>query len=132
MGGIVTVLPNLAGLAWIQGRMVFYIAASYGFDPADPMRPAELLALWGVYSTPAEARAGLDGMAPHMALQYLDAKTTGDGQIASQLLKRLPAWALKRSALRVVPVLSAPLSAIAGGHSTRELGAKAIRFYGGA
>ena len=37
--------------------MVFYIAAAYGYDPRHPMRPAELLALWGVYDTPAEARA---------------------------------------------------------------------------
>src|SRR3954454_2113079 len=27
-------------VGWIQSRMVFYIAAAYGYDPADPMRPA--------------------------------------------------------------------------------------------
>ena len=34
---------------------------------AHPMRPAELLALQGIYDTPAEARAALDGMGKLMA-----------------------------------------------------------------
>ena len=48
--------------------MVFYIAAAYGYDLRHPMRPAELLALWEVYETPAEARAPSTGSAsrwPH-------------------------------------------------------------------
>ena len=45
-GGIVTAAPNLAGLMWIQARMVFFIAAAHGYDPRHPMRPAELLSLW--------------------------------------------------------------------------------------
>ena len=53
LGGITTAALNLGGLAWIQARMVFYIAAAHGYDPRHPMRPAELLALWEVYETPA-------------------------------------------------------------------------------
>ena len=52
LGGIVTSAFNLAGLAWIQARMVFYIAAAHGYDPRHPMRPAELLALAEIYETP--------------------------------------------------------------------------------
>ena len=48
--------PDLVALLWIQSRMVFYIAAAYGYDPCHPMRPAEYLALQGLYDTPAEAR----------------------------------------------------------------------------
>ena len=62
IGGIITAAPDMVALLWIQSRMVFYIAAAYGYDPRHPMRPAELLALQGVYDTPAEARAALDGM----------------------------------------------------------------------
>ena len=53
VGGFITLIPDLVGLAWIQSRLVFYVAAAYGFDPHDPMRPAELLVLNGIYDTPS-------------------------------------------------------------------------------
>ena len=62
-----TAAPDMVALIWIQSRMIFYIAAAYGYDPRHPMRPAELLALQGVYETPAEARAALDGIGKLMA-----------------------------------------------------------------
>ena len=68
LGGMITSAFNVAGLGWIQARMVFYIAAAHGFDPHDPMRPAELLFLWGVYETPAQARESLDGVGESMAV----------------------------------------------------------------
>src|SRR5688500_9226240 len=67
VGGALTAAPDVVALIWIQSRMVFYIAAAHGYDPRHPMRPAELLALQGVYATPAEARAALDGMGKLMA-----------------------------------------------------------------
>src|SRR3954464_2845797 len=66
IGGFTTAAADLVALGWIQSRMVFYIAAAYGYDPADPMRPAELLALTGFYEPPADARAALDGMGKHL------------------------------------------------------------------
>ena len=74
VGGFVTLVPDLVGLAWIQSRLVFFIAAAYGFDPHDPMRPAELLVLNGLYDTPAEARAALDGMGVVVAEAWVGAK----------------------------------------------------------
>ena len=56
IGGVVTMVPDMAALAWIQARLVFYVAAAYGYDPNDPMRPAELLVLLGFYPDPATAR----------------------------------------------------------------------------
>src|SRR5215217_1904635 len=44
IGGAITAAPDLVALLWIQSRMVFYIAAAYGYDPRHPMRPAEYLA----------------------------------------------------------------------------------------
>src|SRR3954451_11676206 len=55
LGGIYTAAPDLLALIWIQSRMVFYIAAAYGWDPRDPKRPAELLALQEVYDSPGAA-----------------------------------------------------------------------------
>ena len=52
IGGFITMVPDLVGLAWIQSRLVFFIAAAYGYDPLDPMRPAELLVLNGLYDGP--------------------------------------------------------------------------------
>src|SRR3954468_8919807 len=56
IGGVVTAIPDLAAAAWIQSRMVFFIAAAYGYDPYDPMRPAELLVIRGLYPAPPAAR----------------------------------------------------------------------------
>ena len=53
-GRVFTIVPDLVALAWLQSRMVFFIAGAYGWDPRDPMRPAELLALTGLYHDPAE------------------------------------------------------------------------------
>jgi hypothetical protein len=61
VGGFVTLIPDLVGLAWIQSRLIFFVAAAYGFDPRDPMRPAELLVINELYSDVAAARAALDG-----------------------------------------------------------------------
>ena len=49
VGGFLTVVPDIVLLAWIQSRLVFFVAAAYGFDPRDPMRPAELLVLRDLY-----------------------------------------------------------------------------------
>ena len=68
IGGIFTAAPDMVALLWIQSRMTFYVAAAYGYDPAHPMRPAELLALQGVYPHagrgPRGARRGRQAHGP--------------------------------------------------------------------
>ncbi len=71
VGGFITMIPDLVGLAWIESRLVFFIAAAYGYDPLDPMRPAELLVLNGIYDDPAEARRALDGIGPIVAEKWI-------------------------------------------------------------
>jgi len=132
IGGAFTVAPDLAALAWIQGRMVFFLAAAYGFDPRHPMRPAELLALQGVYPTPAEARAGLDGLGRSMAVQYIASKQSRDEALTRRLLKMAGRTVVKRTVYRVVPILSAPVSATQNGRATGRLADAAIAHYGGA
>ena len=130
LGGAFTVVPDLAALAWIQGRMVYYIAAAYGFDPRHPMRPAELLTLQGVYPTPAEARQALDGLGTPLAVQYVKSRR-GDEQLARRLVKLVGRKAAKRAILKTIPGLSSPVSAIQNGGATADLGARALRYYGG-
>ena len=63
--------PRLAMLAWIQSRLVFYIAAAYGYDPTEPMRPAEALVVFGFYPDPATARRALDGIGSTVVEAYI-------------------------------------------------------------
>ena len=63
VGGIFTRRARTwSALAWIQSRLVFFIAAAYGYDPRDPMRPAELLVLTDLYD---DVRDGARGARRH-------------------------------------------------------------------
>jgi hypothetical protein len=118
-------------LLWIQSRMVFYIAAAYGYDPAHPMRPAEYLALQGLYETPAQAREALDGVGKRMAQAMAERALTGGERdalhlkVAKYIAKRMA----RRYAGRLVPFLGAPLGAIQNGNATKQLGKRALDYY---
>ena len=84
VGGIVTVIPDLAAAAWIQSRLVFFIAAAYGYDPYDPMRPAELLVIRGLYPDPQTARRALDGVGTMIVAAYAGSTLERDEALAAQ------------------------------------------------
>jgi hypothetical protein len=132
LGGMVTGAANVAGLGWLQARMVFFIAAAYGHDPRDPMRPAELLWLWGVYDSAEAARASLDGVGESMASTVVKKRLSKDDErsATSKLVRYVGKRTAKRYAGRMVPLLGAPISAIQNGGSTKDLGKAAIAFYG--
>ncbi len=131
VGGIVTAAPDVVALLWIQSRMVFYVAAAHGYDPRHPMRPAELLALQDVYSTPAEARQALDGMGKLMAQamveKALDSRSTD--RLHRRLLKYLAKRMARRYAGRWIPLVGAPLGAIQNAAATKQLGRRALSYY---
>jgi len=133
LGGIVTAAGNLAGLLWIQARMVFYIAAAHGYDPRHPMRPAELLALWEVYDSPAAAREALDGIGTPMAQALMEAKLQkgGERNLSQKLVRYVGKRVAKRYAARLIPLVGAPISAVQNAGATRELGRRALAYYGG-
>jgi hypothetical protein len=135
LGGAFTAVPDLGALAWIQGRMVFFVAAAYGYDPRHPMRPAELLALQDIYATPAQAREALDGLSRPLAVHYadkrLEAWRTRERQLAQRLLKLVGRYAARRVARRWIPILSAPVASAQNARATELLGARAIAYYGG-
>jgi uncharacterized protein (DUF697 family) len=133
LGGVFTAAPDLVALLWIQSRMVFYIGAAHGYDPRHPMRPAELLALQGVYPSAAEARAALDGMGKPLARAMVEkALQSGSTQgLHVRLMKFLAKRLAKRYAARLIPLLGAPLGAIQNGGATKALGRAALAYYGG-
>ncbi len=129
LGGAFAIAPDLAALAWIQGRMIFFIAAAYGFDPRHPMRPAELLALQEIYPTAAEARAGLDGVGRLMATQYVTSRVEREKAVTSRLVKLVGGAVAKRTVFRL-PLVSVPIFATQNARATSRLGDRAISYYG--
>jgi hypothetical protein len=131
VGGVITAAPDIVALLWIQSRMVFYIAAAYGYDPRHPMRPAEYLALQGLYDTPADARRALDGVGKHMAQALVEnalLKRHTDAlhlRVAKYIARRLA----RRYAGRLIPLIGAPIGAIQNGSVTKQLGERALSYY---
>jgi len=131
LAGAWGIVPDLAALAWLQSRMVFHVGASFGFDPRHPMRPAELLALQGLYPTAQEAREALDGVGRHAALAYAEGKMSGDGKLQGRLVKMVGGHFTKKVAAKFIPGVASPIMAIQNGNAVAELGESALRFYGG-
>jgi hypothetical protein len=133
IGGFLTVAPDIVLLAWIQSRLVFFTAAAYGFDPRDPMRPAELLVLRDLYPDPETARRALDGIGKTVAEAYVGSKF--DRAREQAVLSRLLRFTGKRVAVsatrRLIPGVAIAFNAIANERETRELADRAARFYGG-
>lgn len=133
VGGFITAVPDVVLLAWIQSRLVFFVAASYGFDPRDPMRPAELLVLRDLYPDPETARRALDGIGRTVAEAYLGEKLTRGREQAmlSRLLRFVGKRTASRAARRLIPGIGMIFNAAANERDTRALADRAIEFYGG-
>jgi uncharacterized protein (DUF697 family) len=133
LGGAYTAAPDLMALIWIQSRMVFYIAAAYGYDPRHPMRPAELLALQEVYPTPVEAREALDGVGGRLAAALAKRALVGgrDQGLARQLAVFAGKKIAQRYAGRLVPLIGSPIGAVQNAGATKDLGRRALAYYGG-
>ena len=131
VGGIFTVVPDLVALAWIQTRLVFFVAAAYGYDPHDRMRPAELLVLRDFYPDPLTARQALDGVGKTMVESYVGNRLEREETLALRLARFVGRRAARRLAGRLIPGVAVAFNAIGNERSTRELADRAIAFYGG-
>jgi hypothetical protein len=133
LGGVFTAAPDMVALLWIQSRMIFYIAAAYGYDPRHPMRPAELLALQGLYETPAEARAALDGVGKRLAQAMIERAISHRSMdsLHRRLIRYLARRAARRYAGRYIPFIGAPLGAWQNSYVTKQVGKLALAYYGG-
>ena len=131
LGGIFTAAPDVVALIWIQSRMVFYVAAAYGNDPRDPIRPAELLTIQGLYDTPEEARRALDGVGKLMAQAMAEkalASRHGD-RLHRRLVKYIAKRMARRYAGRYIPLVGAPMGAWQNSAATKQIGKAALRYY---
>jgi hypothetical protein len=128
-GGLVTMVPDLISLAWLQARMVFYVAGAFGWNPNDPMRPAELLALTDLYSDPAGARAALDGVGRSVAEHYIGSKLQRDEAMATKLIVMVGKKGGKSIAGRMIPGFAIAFNAVSNRRETNKLGRRAIAFY---
>jgi hypothetical protein len=131
VGGFITFVPDMVALAWIQSRLVFFIAAAYGYDPHDPMRPAELLVLRDLYPDPATARQALDGIGSTVVEAYAGSKLQREEAIVSRLAYMVGRRTLRRVAGRMIPGFAIAFNAVANERDTRKLADRTIRFYGG-
>ena len=131
VGGIITIVPDLAAAAWIQSRAVFFIAAAYGYDPRDPMRPAELLVLQELYPDVASAREALDGTGKRVVEAMIDNRMNKDEALAARLARMVGKRAVKRVGARLIPGLAIAVNAVGNERDTRALADRAIAFYGG-
>jgi hypothetical protein len=132
VGGLVTVLPDLASLLWVQSRLVFYVAAAYGHDPTDPQRPAELLVLRDLYADVAEARAALDGTGRRLAEAMVDKSLRGgrrDAALVTQLLRFAGKRGARAIAARGIPGFAILFNAVSNERDTRALADRTIAFY---
>jgi hypothetical protein len=131
IGGAATIVPDMVALAWIQSRLVFYVAAAYGYDPADRMRPAELLVLLGFYADPTTARRALDGIGSTLAVAFLGSYLQREETLALRLAKMVGVRSARKLAGRLIPGVAIAFNSIGNERRTRALATQAIRFYGG-
>lgn len=131
IGGFITLVPDLVGLAWIQSRLVFFIAAAYGYDPLDPMRPAELLVLNGLYDDPTEARKALDGAGESVVQHWVGSKFERDEAIVRRLTVMVGKYTGKKVAGRLIPGFAIAFNSVMNRRDTNALAKRAILFYGG-
>src|SRR3954447_7618099 len=133
IGGALTAAPDIVALLWLQSRMVWYIAAAYGYDPNHPMRPAEYLALQGLYDTPAQARDALDGVGKRLAFALAEKAVSGrrPEMLHMRLAKYVARRIARRYAGRLIPFIGAPIGALQNGNVTGQLGRRALDYYRG-
>ncbi len=89
------------------------------------------MALQGVYETPAEARAALDGMGKLMAQAMVEKAIEGRSTEGLQirLAKYLAKRVARRYAGRWIPFIGAPLGALQNAGATKDVGKLAMSFY---
>ena len=128
-GGFWTAAADLVALAWIQARMVMYIAAASGQDMTSMERAAELLVIQGLDDDTDGAMEALIGTGELLAKRAISSSSSSRDDMIPRLLVAVSKYAGKKALFKLVPVLSAPFSAYDNGKATSEIGTRALAFY---
>lgn len=123
---------DIAGLAWIQTRMILVIAALHGHDPTDAVRYREIATLMGIFGAPqADRAAKAAGKASERVLRRLILRhLKGDRLQAVKALFRMVGVNFTRTGLiKALPGINIPISALVNAQATRSLGKRAHVYY---
>ena len=87
----------------------------------------------GVYETPTQARESLDGAGDSMAATVVRSQLskTSERTVTNRMLRYVGKRAASRFGGRLIPLIGAPISAVQNGGSTKDLGRRALAYYGG-
>ena len=134
-GGVGAVV-DFGVLAWNQAQMVIYLATIFGEDPGSRDRAAELLMLQDVHKVMDTAQTALDVAArrknPTELLKHSSRVSESKGSLgtlAVTLAKMVGMKLAKRGFMKLIPLASVPLGAIANARSTGDLADRAISMY---
>lgn len=130
IGGALTILPDLVALAWIQSRMVFFLAAAHGLDPRHEDRAAELLVLQELYDDVPSARSALAGTGRRLAVAMASRRMRGrDEALVQKLLRMVGRRVGRRIGGRLIPGVAAVAGAWGNSRETSRLADRAIAYY---
>lgn len=111
--------------------MVVFLAATYGLDPTDRERSAEILVLTGVQDKLDAARAAVAVAAGRASSEELWKHGGGSPwAVAGKLAVMVGGKLGKKALTKVVPIASVPLSAMSNARSTKQLARRTMRLYG--
>jgi hypothetical protein len=85
----------------------------------------------GLYKTPGEARAALDGIGASLVETYVGSKLTRDEALAYKLAKMVGKSSGKKFAGRLIPGFAIAFNSVSNRRDTNALAKRAIAFYGG-
>jgi hypothetical protein len=129
-GAALSLLPDLGALAWIQSRMVISIAAVYGKDASSRETAAELLVLQRIFATVPVAVVAITESGERVIGRLIPLYLRGASlRLAKQLFRYVGIKFTRVGILRLVPLVSIPISAAVNEAATRSLANRAITFY---
>ena len=118
LGGAVTSAADLVALTWIQSRLVFFVAAAYGYDPAHPDRARPSCSRCTSSTRPRPRRARpWTGSAGRWPARWPAGPSTAGGSrpCSAGRLRFVGRKAVKRVANRAIPFLASPIAAVQTG-----------------
>lgn len=134
VAGLPGTVVDLGVLAWMQARMVLYVAAAYQHDPEHPDRATDLLVLQRVHKVAQTARLALGvAVGRERASVLLGQSGTPLRQamlrLGLKLARMVGIRAVKRLVAKAVPGAAIVLGGWANSSATKALAARSVAYY---